>query len=58
MELIEINKDKRLATFLNLKTKEKINKNFDAMHFTPHMKPNKFLSDAGITNELGYVLVD
>ena len=58
MELIEIDKNNRKAIFKDLVNNKNISKDFDAMHFTPHMGPNKFLKDAKITNELGYVEVD
>lgn len=58
MELIEIKGKDRIAVFKNLDNGEVVDKQFDGLHVTPHMRPLELFKKVNLSNDNGYVNVD
>jgi NADPH-dependent 2,4-dienoyl-CoA reductase/sulfur reductase-like enzyme len=54
-DLVKIDKDRRVATFRNLKTMEETTKKFDAMHVTPYMSPPDAIKNSPLADKTGFI---
>eukprot|EP00286_Rhodomonas_abbreviata_P008393 CAMPEP_0181323494 /NCGR_PEP_ID=MMETSP1101-20121128/19823_1 /TAXON_ID=46948 /ORGANISM="Rhodomonas abbreviata, Strain Caron Lab Isolate" /LENGTH=448 /DNA_ID=CAMNT_0023431541 /DNA_START=8 /DNA_END=1354 /DNA_ORIENTATION=+ len=57
-DLIKIDKDKRIATFQHLETKEVTTKKFDVLHVTPYMSPPDVVKKSPLAGAAGFIDVD
>ena len=53
--LIEVHKDSKIAVFLNMQTKERVEKKFDALHLVPPQSPPKFIAESKLGDAHGYL---
>ena len=56
--LVSVDGKSKVATFKELESGKEFKKDFQFLHVVPPHTPHKFLSEAGLTNEQGYVDVN
>lgn len=58
LDLVEIDGPNKKAVFEHVETGERVTKDFDMIHVTPHMSPPQFIANSPIADEAGWVDLD